>query len=140
MKGVRAGSIFLGAVLAILASGCAVGPNYKRPAIDTPQSFRNDAAAPPAGATTAASFGDEKWFDVFQDPQLQALIHTALERNYDVRIAASRIAQAQAQVMVARSNELPGAAAIVSGTGSRNAQSKFFGAFETSDTELGLGF
>jgi outer membrane protein, multidrug efflux system len=139
MRAVRAASVFLAAAT-ILIAGCAVGPNYKRPAMDTPQGFRNDTAAPPAGATTAASFGDEKWFDAFQDPQLQALIHTALERNYDVRIAASRIAQAQAQLMIARSNELPGAAAIVEGTGTRNAQSLFFGPFETSNTELGLGF
>jgi multidrug efflux system outer membrane protein len=139
MRVVRGVSVFLAAVLAILVSGCAVGPNYKRPAIDTPQGFRNDTSAS-ATSATAASFGDEKWVDVLQDLQLQALIHTALERNFDVRIAASRIAQAQAQVMIARSNELPGAAALVSGTGTRNAQSKFFGEFETSDTELGLGF
>ena len=123
-------------LLAVLLSGCAVGPNYKRPAIDTPQSYRGA----PVGAPTAASFGDEKWSEVFQDPQLQTLIQTAVQQNYDVRIAATRIAQAQAQLSVTRGNELPSAAVILDSNGNRNAQSKFFGPYETSSTELGLGF
>ncbi len=128
--------IIAGTLLAVMLTGCAVGPNYKRPAIDTPQSYRGASTETPA----AASFGDEKWSEVFQDPQLQTLIHTALQQNYDVRIAATRIAQAQAQLSITRSDELPSAAGLVSGSGSRNAASKFFGEYYTSDTELGLGF
>lgn len=139
----RAYTAICGAILAALVfAGCAVGPNYKRPAIATPPVYRGDtvaASTASAGASTT-SFGDEKWWEVFQDQQLQSLIRTALVQNYDVRIAATRIAQAQAQVQIAHGNQLPGAAAIVSGTGTRAAQSKFFGAYETSDTELGLGF
>jgi multidrug efflux system outer membrane protein len=123
------------AALSVLAAGCAVGPNYKRPAINTPQAYRGETTPASAG-----SLGDEKWWDVFQDPQLQALIHTALKQNYDVRIAAARIAQAQAQLTIARGNELPSAAVEVAGNGTRNAQSVFFGPFETSNTELGIGF
>jgi multidrug efflux system outer membrane protein len=102
----------------------------------TPQTYRG--AATDASAT--ASFGEEKWADVFQDPQLQALIRTALQQNYDARIAATRILEAQAQLSITKSNELPSAAAIVSGNGTRNAESKFFSAYDTSSTELGLGF
>ncbi len=123
-------------LLAVMVAGCAVGPNYKRPTVDTPQAFRGAPAETPA----SASFGDEKWPDVFQDPQLQALIRTALQKNYDVRIAATRIAQAQAQLSITRSNEFPSAAAVLSGSGNRNAASKFFSEYDTSDTELGLGF
>jgi len=122
--------------LLLLLSGCAVGPNYQRPAVDTPQTFRGAATAKP----TDASFGDEKWWEVFQDPQLQALIRTALQQNYDLRIAATRILQAQAQLSITRSNEFPSAAAILTGNGDRYSQSKFFSAYDTSDTELGLGF
>jgi outer membrane protein, multidrug efflux system len=124
------------ALLPFLLGGCAVGPNYKRPAVATPQTFRGSPTATPG----AASFGDEKWWEVFQDAQLQSLIRTALQQNYDVRIAASRILQAQAQLGITRSNEFPSAAAIASGVGSRTAQSKFFSAYDESYTELGLGF
>ena len=128
--------IIASTLIAGLLAGCAAGPNYKRPAVDTPQAFRGDSTATQA----ASSFGDEKWPEVFQDPQLQALIRTALEKNYDVRIAAARIAQAQAQLSIARGNQFPSAAGVVTGSGSRNAASKFFSNYDTSDTELGLGF
>ena len=128
--------IVRGALLALMLAGCAVGPNYKRPAVTSPETFRGADSAKPA----VASFGDEKWWEVFQDPQLQTLIRTALQQNYDVRIAATRILQAQAQLSITRSNELPSAAGIVAGSGNRYAKSKFFAAYETSDTELGLGF
>jgi multidrug efflux system outer membrane protein len=125
-----------GLVLVAVLTGCAVGPNYKRPAVSVSQTYRGDTTATPS----ATSFGDEKWPEIFQDPQLQALIRKALQQNYDVRIAAARIAQAQAQVGITRSNEFPSAAAAVVGNGSRNAASKFFGAYDNSYTEVGLGF
>jgi multidrug efflux system outer membrane protein len=123
-------------VLALVVSGCAVGPNYKRPAVNTPQAFRGA----PAEATTTASFADQKWTEVFQDPELQKLIRAALEKNYDVRIAATRILQAQAQLTITHSNELPSAAALASANATGNSASKFFGPFSTNDTQLGLGF
>ena len=88
--------------LGILLAGCTVGPNYRRPAVTVPETFRNQTGDP-----NSASLGDEKWFTVFQDEELQKLIRTALEQNYDVRIAATRILQAQAQVGIARSNQFP---------------------------------
>ena len=123
-------------MLAVILSGCTVGPNYKRPAVDTPQTFRGA----PAETSSPTSFGEEKWSETFQDPQLQALIRKALQQNLDVRIAATRILQAQAQLTITHGNELPSAAAFLTSNGDRNAQSKFINAFETSNTELGLGF
>jgi multidrug efflux system outer membrane protein len=123
-------------VLALVTAGCAVGPNYKRPAVNTPQAFRGA----PAEAASAASFADQKWPEVFQDPELQKLIRAALEKNYDVRIAATRILQAQAQLSITRSDEFPSAAGLASSNATRNAASKFFGAFDTNDTQVGLGF
>lgn len=123
--------------VALLASGCTVGPNYHRPDVMVPQTYRGAAATAPS---TAASFGDEKWWEVFQDPQLQALIRTALKQNYDVRIAAARILQAQAQLGIARGNQLPTAGAVVAANDQRVARSSLFRAYDTSYNELGLGF
>src|SRR5256885_8821519 len=84
-------------VLLILCSGCAVGPNYKRPALPVPPGYRG-APSDQASNTIAPTFGDEKWWDAFQDEVLRELIQTALKQNYDVRIAAARILEARAQL------------------------------------------
>jgi multidrug efflux system outer membrane protein len=88
-------------LIAFLAA-CTVGPNYRRPAVTVPPNFRN-ADQPPQ----ATSIADESWWTVFQDPELQKLITAALDQNYDVRIAASRIVQAQAQLGITRSDQFP---------------------------------
>lgn len=91
-------------VVAVVAglTGCTVGPNYRRPAVDIPTNYRN--AGQPSGAP---SIGAEKWWTVFKDAELQKLIRTAIEQNYDVRAAASHILQAQAQLGITRSNQFP---------------------------------
>jgi multidrug efflux system outer membrane protein len=106
----------------IVLAGCNVGPNYKRPAVDVPTAYRSVApdlpaqsATPPAQAQPGPqqtgpapqSLGDEKWWEVFQDKQLQDLIRTALQNNYDVRIAAARVLQAQAQLGIVRADQYP---------------------------------
>src|SRR6202030_3989548 len=53
------------------------------------------------------SLGDAKWWEVFQDPELQSLIRAALKNNYDIRIAATRVLQAQAQLGITRADQLP---------------------------------
>jgi multidrug efflux system outer membrane protein len=115
-------SLSFALVLTVAGStGCAVGPNYKRPAMNVPGTYRGstDAASvnpdakqseqptPVKTEQSAASLGDAKWWDVFQDPQLQSLIRTALKNNYDVRIAATRVLQAQAQLGITRADQLP---------------------------------
>jgi len=127
----------IGALLMMVQVGCTVGPKYQRPSVSTPQSFRGAADATPA---VTPSFGDQRWWDVFQDAQLQALIQTALQQNYDVRIAAARILEAQAQVGIAKSDEYPTAGVILNGNDNRFARSKFLAPYTTSNTELGLGF
>jgi multidrug efflux system outer membrane protein len=86
---------------------CKVGPNYKRPAVAIPVQYRGlppDLSTQPPGSQ---SFAEMNWASVFQDEALQGLIKEALTNNYDIRIAASRILQAQAVVGVARSNLFP---------------------------------
>ena len=77
-------------LLALVFTGCTVGPRYKRPPVDVPAAHRG-IEQENAGKTEAASLADQKWWELFQDQQLQQLIRTALEQNYDVRIAAARI-------------------------------------------------
>jgi len=105
--------------LGAFLSGCTVGPNYKRPNTDVPTSYRT-LEAPAAPSVATQSLGDQKWWEVFQDAQLQQLIRTALQQNYDVRIAATRVLEAQAQVGLARANQLPNVSGIASGTNLRN--------------------
>ena len=88
-------------VVAALLSGCAIGPDYKRPAVARPETFRGQATA------VAASLADVPWWEAFQDPILKGLIHDALGSNYDVRIAAARVQEARANLGVARSDYFP---------------------------------
>jgi outer membrane protein, multidrug efflux system len=82
-------------------SGCALGPNYKRPAVDTPAAYRF------AEIPGTSSFGDMPWWQVFKDPLLQDLIRTALTNNYDLKQAIARVEQARQQVTVARAPLFP---------------------------------
>lgn len=103
----------------LLLTGCMVGPNYKRPPIETPGAYRGASAAP---APSAESFGAEKWWEVFHDPVLQQLIRTALRQNYDVRVAAARVLQAQAQLGITRASELPSLTAGGEALSERNSK------------------
>jgi multidrug efflux system outer membrane protein len=85
-------------------TGCLVGPNYHRPTVQTPQTFR---APDPLPAQQAESFADLKWWEVFKDPDLQPLIRTALQQNYDLRDAVARVAAARANLGIARSDQFP---------------------------------
>jgi len=124
-------------LVVLLLSGCAVGPNYKRPSVDVPGAYRG---ASPQQATQSApeSLADLKWWEVFQDKQLQDLIHTALQQNYDVRIAATRILEAQAQVGVTRADQLPTVNAGAQTNDQRSARAKLFPEFQTSAHEVDL--
>src|SRR6202008_1886664 len=93
-------------VLVVEAAGCMMGPNYKRPTVSVPTGYRS---AMPDRPAAAASLGNEKWWDMYQDPVLADLVHTALQQNYDVRIAASRVLEAQAQLGITRANQFPSA-------------------------------
>jgi multidrug efflux system outer membrane protein len=88
-------------MLAVCLAGCAVGPNYKRPAVDTPADYRFSPTQ------TTNSIGDLQWWEVFKDPTLEDLIRTALTNNYDIKQAVARVEQARQQVTVARSPIFP---------------------------------
>ena len=97
-------SAFALVALALVASACTLGPDYRRPDVSVPAAYRGpEMSAAPA----AASFGDLPWWQLFQDPDLQVLIRTALVANYDLRIAVTRILQAQSQLAITRAPQFP---------------------------------
>src|ERR1035438_6685788 len=89
-------------VAMLTLAGCAVGPNYKRPAVNAPTAFRG---APTEVSTN--SLADLPWWSVFKDPVLQDLIQVALTNSYDLRITLTRVDQARAIQAQARSQFLP---------------------------------
>ena len=103
----------------LFLTGCVSGPNYKRPSANVPGTYRGMTEEQAAKAA-AASLGEQKWWEVFQDQQLQQLIRTALAQNYDVRIAATRVLEAQAQLGITRADQYPNVSAVGTGTNQRN--------------------
>jgi outer membrane protein, multidrug efflux system len=103
--------VLLMGAIGVLA-GCTVGPKYARPNYPAPPAFRG---ADNTKIASKDSLGDEQWASVYHEPELQALIRKALANNYDVRIAAQRILEEEAQVRITRSQEFP--SITVGGTG-----------------------
>jgi len=103
LSGPRAAFVLAaGSLLATWLPGCAVGPKYQRPEMTAPANYRGlaEEAAP-------ASLADVPWWEIFQDPELHALIRQALEGNFDLRVAAARVEEARARAGVAKSFLFP---------------------------------
>jgi len=90
------------AVALVMLSGCMLGPDYKRPPLPVPESYRGQL-----GPVEAASLGNQPWWEVFRDPVLQLHIQQALANNLDLRRAIAAVEQAQAQIKVAQSPLFP---------------------------------
>jgi multidrug efflux system outer membrane protein len=126
-----------------LSSSCVAGPNYKKPAVPTPSAYRGASAEPavtPDVAAHVATFGDEKWWDAFQDDALRDLIRAALQQNYDVRIAAARILGARALLGIARADQLPGINALASVANERSPEAAGRPPVETSPAQITVSF
>jgi multidrug efflux system outer membrane protein len=122
--------VITAAVLLLTLSACKVGPNYNRPALAVPDQYRG--LAPGLGGQAAGGpFGEMKWQSIFQDETLQNLIKEALTNNYDIRIAATNILEAQASLGVTRSNQLP---AVNGSFGVQNERSAAYLSAPTFDT------
>src|SRR5438128_2009671 len=115
-------------VLLFLFSGCALGPNYKRPAVVSPAAFRGDSAP------TNSSFADLDWWQIYQDTNLQALVREAFTNNYDLRIAVTFVEQARALAMQARSQFVPNVG--YNGTVSRGRNEVLGSAFPNNASTL----
>jgi len=120
----------------ILEAGCMMGPKYQRPIVDVPQQYRAPA---PQQVAQASSLGNEQWWQVYQDPVLTQLIHTAIAQNYDVRIAATRVLESQAQVGITRANQLPSASLGANIYSQQNAKvSHLFPEYDVNAGQLNL--
>ncbi|HYQ91284.1 MAG TPA: efflux transporter outer membrane subunit, partial [Candidatus Competibacteraceae bacterium] len=94
---------------ALLLSACMVGPDYERPAIETPKDWRFPTAA-------LATVANTRWWQQFQDPVLNRLVQVALQENQDLKIATARIDQFVGQYAVVRSQRFPQLSGSAAGT------------------------
>jgi NodT family efflux transporter outer membrane factor (OMF) lipoprotein len=108
------------ALLALLAGGCAVGPNYHQPSVAAPAQWGEPLAG---GETNAAAFV-ASWWKNFRDPELDSLISRAAQSNLDLKIAQARVREARAEYGIAVGNLLPSVDASGSYARQRESQSQ----------------
>ncbi len=89
-------------LLIVASAGCAVGPRYQKPSLNTPSAWSQaapgvDPSAPAGGA----------WWKQFHDPQLDRLVERAVKNNHDLRVAQARIREARAARGITASAGLP---------------------------------
>jgi multidrug efflux system outer membrane protein len=125
------------ALSVLSTAACTVGPDYKRPMVVVPDTYRG-AASDGGPSPSASSLGDQKWWDVFQDDQLRSLLTAAVRQNFDVRIAAARILQAQAQLGIVRADQFPTVDAGAGSARERQPKSSQSAADETSALQIGV--
>lgn len=114
------------AIGGVLLEGCTVGPRFKPPIVQVPSTWR-------VPVSESASLGNEKWWDLFQDPVLQQLIRTALAHNTNIQTAAAQVVQAQAGVTVTRASEFPVLTANPSFTSERVPPGAGYGTSSTGE-------
>lgn len=132
----RAAAALASALLAVLlAAGCMQRPAYQRPPAATPDVYRD---AYRDGKNETESIGDQKWFDVFKDEALQELIRRAIANNYDVKIAATRMLEAEEQITIARAGQFPSLTGNGGMTTQRSAKTGPFPAYGVTLGQLGV--
>jgi len=109
-----------GLVITIVLSGCAVGPDYERPDLPTPDRYLQTVEE-------GASLANVPWWELFADPQLDALIQTALEQNEDLGIAAARVEEFRAILGVTRADQFPTVDAVATGARVESSENVFPG-------------
>ena len=114
-------SIFMRSAITLLSgallASCTLGPDYKRPIVQTPAQFRHAS-----GAATPDSLADLKWFELFKDDALTGLVGTALKQNFELRIAAERVLQARALYGITRADQYPAVGGSVDLNAVRSSQ------------------
>ena len=93
-------SLFTAVIVMIVLTGCTSGPDFVKPDMTPPESYRTDIMP-------ATSADDLKWWELFDDPVLYSLVSTALENNKDVKIAVSRMEEARASLGFTRADQFP---------------------------------
>jgi outer membrane protein, multidrug efflux system len=101
--------------LSVVAAGCGVGPNYKRPQVAVPSQW----TVAPARGTSAKAIEKEEWWSSFEDPELNSLIERAAAQNLDLKLALERVEEARAARGIARSGFFPSIDSSASATRNR---------------------
>lgn len=96
--------VWIAVLPALIATGCAVGPAYRKPVVAVPQQWPGE---PARGTSAGGNPIDEEWWESFHDAELQSLIARAAAENLDLKAAAARVEEARANRGVAQSNGLP---------------------------------
>ena len=123
-------------IIVVALAGCAVGPNYQRPAMDTPSEFRA-AASETTDLSGTNSLANLAWWQVMKDPHLQAYIAEGLTNSWDIQIAAARVLQAEAAARVTRSQFMPTVGAGADWTTARTSENGPAGALPDPQQEFG---
>ncbi len=118
-------NILCAAIGATLLGGCAIGPDYQRPAIETPVAFKESADWKVAEPRDELARG--KWWKIFGDSDLDALIEQVNISNQSLKAAEARYRQATALTQSARAGYFPTVSANASSTRSRSASSRSAG-------------
>jgi len=104
--------VILVPILAVILAGCALGPDYRRPAVETPETWRFEAKE-------AQDLANTLWWEQFGDPVLNELITTSLKENKDLKIAAARLDEYAGRLMVTRADLFPKADATYNASNNR---------------------
>ncbi|MBW8867593.1 MAG: efflux transporter outer membrane subunit [Acidobacteria bacterium] len=113
----RAARISLIWIVTTVAAACTLGRNYERPQVQTPATYRAALTE-----SSAASLAEIQWFDLFRDETLTGLVKTALQENFELRIAAQRVLQARAAYGITSAGQWPtldGSADLISARSSQ---------------------
>src|SRR5262245_34769363 len=100
MDALRRGVVCAAAAMAVLAAGCTMGPDYQRPAVELPESWRVETAG-------TEDLADGRWWTRFGDPTLNELVETAIRENRDVEAAAARVDRFLGALTTTRSQFFP---------------------------------
>ncbi|MFO7553881.1 MAG: efflux transporter outer membrane subunit [Desulfobacterales bacterium] len=87
-------------MMIVSLTGCAMGPDFKKPVVETPHNFR-------FSDSQSKEVVNLKWWELFDDPVLYSLVVAALKDNKDLMIAASRIEEARASLGFTRADQYP---------------------------------
>lgn len=123
-------------------TGCAVGPNYRRPAVAVPHQWPAESFQ---GTAPAIEPVTEDWWKSFHDPELESLVTRAVPANLDLKLAAARVEEARASLGLARSDAFPQLNASVAAARERQITQAFIpngsgtgGSFHTAPYEINV--
>jgi outer membrane protein, multidrug efflux system len=128
----RAGILSVGILIAACLAACAVGPDYQKPT--APLAAAWEPAAPWQQAVPEDAQLKDKWWELFVDPALSALMEQALSANQNLRVAEARLQQARDQLAITRADLYPDVALSASADRGKDSANRPLAAYSTPNT------